>query len=184
MKNSDNILWNKLRHGNRDAFDEIYYKYVNILFNYGKRFSHSEQIVEDCIQDLFTDLWIKRKKLGSTNQIKPYLFIALKRRVIRLISKEKRSFNIDQISDFFLEYSFEDKNIQDESNAANIDQLKNTLAKLTPKQKEVIFLKFYEQLSYAEIAQIMKVEIKAIYKLMGRAINSLRSDFIKIFLFF
>ena len=65
----------------------------------------------------------------------------------------------------------------------NIDRLNDTLDKLTPKQKEVIFLKFYEQLSYAEIAQIMKVEVKAIYKLMARAIGSLRSDFINLFLF-
>lgn len=184
MNNAEAILWNKLRQGDKNSFDDIYYKYVNVLFNYGKRYTLNEKMIEDCIQDLFTDLWVKRKKLGSTNQIKPYLFIAMKRRIIRQITKEKKSLSIDQISDFFLEYSVEDKIILEGSDVVNIDRLNDTLDKLTPKQKEVIFLKFYEQLSYTEIAQIMKVEVKAIYKLMARAIGSLRSDFINLFLFF
>ena len=75
------------------------------------------------------------------------------------------------------------KDAEIKTTIANIDRLNATLDKLTPKQKEVIFLKFYEQLSYTEIAQIMKVDVKAIYKLMARAIGSLRSDFLNLFLF-
>ena len=178
MKNADTILWNKLRRGDRDAFDEIYYKCVPVLFNFGKRYTRNNQIVEDCIQELFTDLWIKRKKLGGTDQIKPYLLVALKRRVLRQIKKAKNSTNFDQLSDFFLVYSAEDNIILDDSQTTKIDKLNKNLANLTPKQKEVIYLKFYEQLSYTEIAKIMKVEVKAIYKLMARAISNLRSDFI------
>lgn len=184
MKDSEAKLWNKLREGDKGAFDDIFYKYVKILFNYGKRYTINEEIVEDCIQDLFTDLWDKRKKLGETNQIKPYLFIALKRRILRKISKEKKILKTDQINDFFLEYSTEEKTNQEAGNAEIISQLNATLKKLTPKQKEVIYLKFYEQLSYVEIAEHMGVEVKAIYKLMARAISSLRVDFIKSFLFF
>ena len=184
MKNSESKLWDKLREGDKDAFDEIFYKYIKVLFNYGKRYTINEGIVEDCIQDLFTDLWVKRRKLGGTNQIKPYLFIALKRRILRQISKEKKNLKMDQINDFFLEYSIEEKTSQEAGNAEKINRLNATLRKLTPKQKEVIYLKFYEQLSYVEIAEHMKVEVKAIYKLMARAISSLRTDFTRLFSFF
>lgn len=183
MKNDQAFLWDKLRSGDKNAFDEVFYKYVTILFNYGKRYTDNDVLVEDCIQDLFTDLWVKRNKLGSTNQIKPYLLISIKRRILRQLSKEKKNLNFDQISEFHLEYSVEDKIIQENSISGNIDQLNRTLEKLTPKQKEVIQLKFFEQLSYAEIAQVMNVDIKAIYKLMARAINSLKSDFIPFLVF-
>ncbi len=184
MKDSDSILWDKLRGGDKNAFDEIFYKFITILFNYGKRYTHNDRLVEDCIQDLFTELWVKRYKLGSTTQIKPYLLVSIKRRILRQLSKERKNLNFDQISEFHLEYSVEDKIIQESNITGNINLLNRTLEKLTPKQKEVIHLKFFEQLSYAEIAHIMKVDVKAIYKLMARAIGSIKSDFISFFFFF
>ena len=140
-------------------------------------------MVEDCIQDLFTNLWVKRNSLGSTNKIKPYLLISIKRRILRQISKVKKITNIDYINEFNLEFSIENQIVKEDNNAENINRLNETLEKLTPKQKEVIYLKFFEQLSYAEIAQIMRVEVKAVYKLMARAIKSLKSNFNTLFLF-
>ena len=183
MKSSDTILWDKLRKGDKDAFNEIYAKYVKVLFNFGKRYTHNDELVEDCIQDLFTNLWMKRNSLGSTNQIKPYLLISIKRRILRQISKGKKITVIDYANEFYLELSVENQVIKEDDNAEIIDRLNGTLENLTPKQKEVIYLKFFEQLSYREIAQIMKVEVKAIYKLMARAIKSLKSNFNTLFLF-
>ena len=126
---------------------------------------------------------MKRNSLGSTNQIKPYLLISIKRRILRQINKRKRFTNIDYINEFNLEFSIENQIVKEDNNAETIDRLNKTLEKLTPKQKEVIYLKFFEQLSYIEIARIMKVEVKAIYKLMARAIKNLKSNFNTLFLF-
>jgi RNA polymerase sigma factor (sigma-70 family) len=183
LNDSDASIWNRLRKGDKDAFDQIFCKYVNILYNYGKRFTGRDELVEDCIQDLFTDLWVKRNNLGRTKQIKPYLLISIKRRIIRQIGKEKKNLSLDHITEFRLEYAIEEEMMSEYNDSTNIDRLNTTLKKLTPKQKEVIYLKFFEQLTYVEIAQIMKVEVKAIYKLMARAINSLKSGFITLLLF-
>ncbi len=53
--------------------------------------------------------------------------------------------------------------------------LHQAFTKLSSRQKEVIYLRFYNQLSYEEIADVMSVQVKAIYKLMSRAILVLRT---------
>lgn len=48
------------------------------------------------------------------------------------------------------------------------EQLQLTISKLTARQKEAIFLRFYEQLSYEEIAEVMGITVKASYKNHGQ----------------
>ena len=52
-------------------------------------------------------------------------------------------------------------------------------AKLTSRQREDIFLKFYEQLSYEEIADVMGISVKAGYKIMARSLDYLRKNLSK-----
>jgi RNA polymerase sigma factor (sigma-70 family) len=174
---SDSILWDNLRGGDKKSFDQIYHTYINVLFNYGRRFSQNEELIEECIQDFFTDLWLKRSRLSKTNQIKPYLLLSLKRRLLRQMSKATKQVDIEDYTDFLIEFSREDELINQKINVDRIDKLNQTLQRLTPKQKEAIYLKFFEGLSYTDIAEIMNVETKAVYKLMARAIESLKSEF-------
>ncbi|MFY0652438.1 MAG: sigma-70 family RNA polymerase sigma factor [Cyclobacteriaceae bacterium] len=177
MNSSDATLWDKLRNGHKSSFDLIYNDYINVLFNYGRRFTSDQELIEDCIQDFFTDLWVKRDRLSATNQIKPYLLLSLKRRLLRQIAKDSKKEGIDGYQDFLIEFSREDELINQKVNAERIDKLNSTMDKLTPRQKEAIYLKFFEGLSYTDIAEIMNVETKAVYKLMARAIEGLKSEF-------
>ena len=49
------------------------------------------------------------------------------------------------------------------------------LDKLTQRQKEVVYFKYYENLSYEEISCILDISTKATYKLVARAIGELRN---------
>jgi RNA polymerase sigma factor (sigma-70 family) len=55
--------------------------------------------------------------------------------------------------------------------------LDGVLKKLTPRQKEAIFFKFYENMSYEEISGLLGITTKATYKLVARAILELRSAY-------
>ena len=56
-------------------------------------------------------------------------------------------------------------------------RLKTALASLTDRQREAIFLKFYEGLSYEEVSAIMNISTKATYKIMARALGMLKENF-------
>jgi RNA polymerase sigma factor (sigma-70 family) len=53
--------------------------------------------------------------------------------------------------------------------------LKSALETLTARQKEAIYFKYYENLSYRQIAAVLNITTKATYKLVSRAISELRS---------
>ena len=53
-------------------------------------------------------------------------------------------------------------------------RLEEALQKLSPRQKEIIFLKFYNKLSYDEICELMSISTNSAYKLLNKAIVKLR----------
>jgi RNA polymerase sigma factor (sigma-70 family) len=50
------------------------------------------------------------------------------------------------------------------------------LKALTSRQKEAIFLRFYEGLSFEEVATVLHISVKATYKIMARSLESLRNN--------
>ena len=87
----DSILWQKLKTGDKWALEQIYAAHAAVLLKYGRRFSADGQLVEDCVQDLFIELWKNREGLGDTDSIRKYLLVSLRRKVIRALSHSKYS---------------------------------------------------------------------------------------------
>lgn len=173
----DYDLWVALQNGERQALNEIYRRYINILYAYGSKITKDHSLVEDCIQEVFITLWTKRDKLKATNSIQFYLFKALKRRILRLLKNNARQ----GIRYDFSDPSFSGK-LKYEPPSGSLDEgtlrkINHSLEKLTNRQKEIIFLRFYAHLEIPEIAGVMKLTTKATYKLLYRAIARLRTHF-------
>ncbi|MDF9799330.1 RNA polymerase sigma factor (sigma-70 family) [Catalinimonas alkaloidigena] len=171
---SDTDLWSELIKGSHNAFEQIYYRYVNLLYDYGFRLSGEPQLVEDCIQDFFTDLWVKRNKLPQVKAVKSYLLVSLKRRLFRKLAHQKK--DVLKVYEALeprmagFDPDFDVGHAEDSRIA-----LTQALTHLSNKQKEAIYLRFYNLLSYEEIAEVMEVQVKAVYKLMARALKVLRA---------
>nr|WKN34539.1 sigma-70 family RNA polymerase sigma factor [Tunicatimonas sp. TK19036] len=175
MPSPTNQLWHLYRKGNIIAFEQIYYQHVNILYDYGLRMTQDTALVEDCIQDLFSNLWEKRTQMKEVYTVKSYLIVSLKRALVKkLVGKQKEPF-LRTLEISIHPHSF-DLTFCERSTAEKFAYLAHAFTKLSDKQKEVIYLRFYNQLSYQEIADIMSVQVKAVYELMGRAIQMLRTD--------
>lgn len=174
---ADTVLWNRFREGSTEAFNAIYHQYVRLLYNYGRKISPNGALVEDCIQDLFVELWQKKHLLSQTTSIKFYLFKSLNRKIVRRVTQEERLGLRQDISEeyaFEVEFSPEMHLIADQITEEQKNRLTQALQALTPRQKEAIFLKFYEHLSFEEIADILSINLKATYKLVARALDTLR----------
>jgi RNA polymerase sigma factor (sigma-70 family) len=70
--------------------------------------------------------------------------------------------------------SFEESIILEEANSQQLASLKKAVEMLTKRQREVIFLKFYNSLSYQQIAAVMEMNVDSVYNLMTKAIDTLR----------
>ncbi|QNF34094.1 hypothetical protein HUW51_15695 [Adhaeribacter swui] len=92
----DAVLWEEFKGGNYNSFTVIYQNYIQVLYSYGLQVIKDPELVEDCIQDLFIYIWDNKNTLGKTENIKFYLFKALRRRiVVKLKLKDREELNDD-----------------------------------------------------------------------------------------
>lgn len=171
----DSELWDAFRRGDREALDRIYQEQIRPLYSYGFKLMQNRDLVEDCIQDMFVELWEKRERLGSTNCIRFYLFKVLRRTLYRRQSQERSQ----PLHPFFQENtlseeSFEFRLILEQTTSRTTHSLQKALDLLSSRQREVISLRFYDELSFEEIAETMEIDIKSVYKLTYKALDSLK----------
>ena len=169
-------LWKAFRQGDRDSFAKIYHRYFHNLFEYGARIMEDRELVKDCIQDLFIKLWTNRLNLGNVENVRAYLLVSLRGTIYNRIQKntKHRSQEIQENQNFELVFSVENELIRREHLNSQAKELLKSINLLTTRQKEFIYLRYFEDLNYDEIASIMSISTKATYKLSARSLEGLR----------
>ncbi|MEO5603170.1 MAG: sigma-70 family RNA polymerase sigma factor [Cyclobacteriaceae bacterium] len=179
-KENEIEVWSSFRSGNREALNSIFEKYVRLLYTYGRNMTSDQGLISDSIQDVFVELWIKRETLTSQiTSIKYYLIKSVRRRILRRLSQDRRAVGqaIPENHVEEVESNVEFNLIRDQNSRDLSFQIQTSVAHLSEGQQEAIYLKFYENLSYEEIALIMDTNVKAVYNLVGKSIISLRKFF-------
>lgn len=174
----DSAIWDRFKAGDDNALNLIYAENSKKLYLYGLKLTPNRAIIEDAIQDLFSDLVRNRRRLGDTDKIQFYLLKSFKRRLVRQLQKEKRYNLTDTPEEFVFDitYSIEHEIILKEKVQWKLQSLQKALHKLTPRQKEAVYLRFTEELEYAEIAEIMEMGIESCRNLICKAIKSLKDS--------
>lgn len=173
-KNNDS--WQSLKDGNREALAHLYNSYFQNLFEYGMRICRDRNMVKDAIQDLFVKIWTNRLNLGEVKNTKAYLLVSIRSIIYnKMEGAGKVDYgDLEEESLFEMHFSPESQMIQNEEANLNRIKLLNAIQNLQPRQKEIIYLRYFEDLDYAEIADVMHITVKASYKLSARAMDSLR----------
>lgn len=175
---TDSELWNAFRRGDDEAFAYMYRKYAPVLYSYGFHLCRNRDLVEDCIQDQFIHLQQHRAQLGDTDSIKFYLYRSLRRRIA-----EKTQANSRWVSDedaprrleFEVTMPAEATLIDAQRAADHKQKLEFLLNQLPRRQKEALYLMYYEKLSYTDVAAVMGLEVKSVYNLIYNALVALRN---------
>ncbi len=175
---SDREVWNRLRNGHKDALNYIFRRYVKILYQYGYKFTADHKQIEDSIQEVFLTLWEKRDALAETDRIKPYLLVIFRRKLIRALSSNNiiidRNFEIQNYN-FELAPSPDHRIVNEETETAQTIKIAKYLSKLPKKKREVLYLRYYCELDYNEIASVMNISYQSARNLMYKALKVLKS---------
>ena len=176
---SDIALWTQLRLGDEEAFSSLFERYYSTLVNYGKTLMTGEDLVKDCVQDVFVDIWTYRYKLNEAIVVKAYLLSSVRKRIARLHHREHIFSNIKQIDslEFLFDFSIEDRLIADETTAKKVEQLNKSINQLSDRQKEAIYLRYHQGLSVEQVAEVLNLNYQSTKNLLHRAILQLRKDF-------
>lgn len=174
----DKVLWKSIRNGSNSAFTTLYKKYVNQLFNYGMHISFDRELVKDCLQELFSGVWLRREALVDLDHVNYYLFKSFRNLVIQKLKKNKKIiFGID-FSKNAKEFDpcWEENLISDQTKEQKLKQLKNAIACLTLRQREAVLLKYFSELSYQQTSSIMGISLESVHNLISKAIQRLRKQ--------
>ncbi|MGV3602949.1 MAG: RNA polymerase sigma factor [Dyadobacter fermentans] len=172
--------WLAFKAGDRQAFAEILDRYYPALLRYGYRLYPDKEFVKDCTHDMFVDLWNSRSRLSDVLSVKAYLFGALRRNILRESSRSKWR-HIEPISD---QYCFDDgfhieaSLIAGETEQFNTKKLQFHLDQLSKRQREALFLKYSQELSYDQIAATMGINYRSAVNLVHEALKAIRKSWL------
>jgi RNA polymerase sigma-70 factor (family 1) len=173
---TDTELFTLLKQGNAAAFDEIYNRYWATLLSAAWKRVGLREAAEEIVQDLFTQLWIKRTELDVQGTPAVYLFTAIKYKVLNYYEKEavrRRYKNNLEISD---ESSIEDIVIAKDLAL----RLEAEVAHLPMKCRAVFDLSRKQHKSHKEIAEILHISEKTVENHLTKALRLLRTNFREI----
>jgi RNA polymerase sigma factor (sigma-70 family) len=170
-------LWAAFKSGDWDAYTSLYHAYFRLLNNYGYKFTRDVKLIEDVIHDLFVNLWTNRENLGNPSSIKNYLYKSVRNMLFRKVRNQLRFADLMESDEHVpFEVSFDHQLIMNEEQKNIQDTLKKVLNQLPPRQREIVYLRFYDGLSYEEIADIMGINVSSTYKLLYKALENLQQS--------
>lgn len=168
------LLWKSFKEGNWAAYTNIYNSHFSLLSNYGRKFTSDIELIEDAVHDLFTKLWASKSKLGEPVSVKNYLYKAFRNTLFVKMQSLSRFDNLDDDYSFHYEVGY-DAVITDKENRHELqNRMQQMIKQLPARQREIVFLRFYEGMSYEEIADVMAISVNSSYKLLYKAINKLQ----------
>ena len=173
----DQELWESYRKGDKQALGALVERYYSVLRRYGLKFMVDESTVEDCIQELFLQLWQNRLHINETCSVKHYLLKSLRHHVIQYLRTEKHFTGPDIDWDYTLpkETDAETLMIREEVIIFQLNELKRQMLTLPTREREALHLRYYEDLSVPEIAEVMNVNRQSVSNFLQKALSKLRS---------
>lgn len=177
---TDDALWQRVSAGDEPAFTQLMQRYTGRLISYGRKWSADDELVKDCVQDVFIELWLQRHRKQPIESVRAYLLASVRHRIGRLTQRALREGNrLDESTqtEFTITFSVEDYWITDEESRIRIDRLNRYVNQLPARQREVIYLKYHQNLTQTQIAGVMGITYQSVSNLLQRTLAALRNEF-------
>lgn len=173
---SDRILIDKILEGDQPAFKELVEKYQTMVINTCIGFLHNKQDSEDIAQEVFIEVFNSISKFRKEAKLSTWMYrIAVNKSLNFLRSKKRRQW-IQNLEDVLgMNRQDQKQPIEMRNPAIDLEMqeeallLHNAINSLSENQRTAFTLNKYENLSYAEIAEVMGVSLSSIESLIHRA---------------
>lgn len=165
---TDKQLYKEFLLGNNESFEEIVIRHKNSIIYFIQRYVRNLDIAEDLAQDVFVYLLINKKNYKFEYSLKTYLYTIAKSKSLNYIKREKRIVELDE-NQYEDSEELEEKVFKNEKS----ENLKKAIKKLKVDYQNAIYLADIEQLSYKEIAHILKKTDSSVKVLIHRARKAL-----------
>ncbi len=172
----DSAYWIRLKKGDPQSLGYLYDTYADKLFIAALRMTNDRELAKDALQEVFIEIWNYRNTLGDVIHTQSYLVKVMRSILIKKLKKESLISHFT-VADSLVsaEESMEDIIISSDIDKEKKNRLRQALANLTNRQKQVLEMRFYEGLSYEQIAEKLSMNYQSVNNLAFRTIHRLRS---------
>lgn len=168
--------WVQTLEGDSHAFHAIHRELFNGLYSYALKLLGDGDLANDAVQELFVRIWIRRSTIGSLEKVKPYFFTALRRQSLnQLRNLHLRELKISSLPKPDIGFSPEEIVVRNEEYLTLQNKIAALLNELPKRQKEVIYLHYFEEMDYAQIAEVMGIHYQSVLNLTHKALRQLRA---------
>jgi RNA polymerase sigma factor (sigma-70 family) len=168
--------WSQTLEGDNKAFADIHKELFDGLYYYALKLLDDNGVAKDAIQELFIKLWVKRNTIGELKNVKAYFFTSLRRQILNHTRGLKlRNTGISLSEEFDIDFSPEEIIIKNQEDKSLHEKLMLLLNELPQRQKEAIYLHYFEDMDYDQVASVMGINYQSVLNLVHKALKQLRS---------
>lgn len=157
------------------AIEGLFRAHYARLHSYGRRLTVDEGLVEDAIQDVFLALWRSPTRAADLEAPQRYLLTALRRRIRARQQSDDRRRSRNEA--YAAEHAFH-LSAGDLNTAAlpppDRQQATAALCDLSPRRREAVYLRFFHDLPYRDVAAVMDIAPQTARNYVSEALATLR----------
>ncbi|MCB9933126.1 MAG: sigma-70 family RNA polymerase sigma factor [Planctomycetes bacterium] len=167
---TDDALVARFRRGDRDAFAKLYQRHRHGLYGYALSFYGQEAPAADAVQALWLDFLADVDSLAGVANVRAYLYRSLRNRVLDEFRSRKREANaLAQNPPVTLVRPRDTVTSREDA-----EKLNEALMRLPEEQREVVLLRIYGEMKFADIADVLQASTKTVESRHRLALEKLR----------
>lgn len=151
-------------------FEQLFKANYERLYFHAYDFVHDEDVAKDMVSDVFVNVWQLRETIDMS-RVLSYLYTSVRNRCIDQLARSKR--NLPIIEEVITEMA--DYNDHDwENYESRVRELRRGLERLPERVRRVLHMRFFEQKTNQDVAEILDMSVDGVKKIIQRAFAQLR----------
>lgn len=172
---TDEEIARKVQEGDKEAFGVLVTRFETKMHRYASKFLIFSDDSKDIVQNVFLKAYMNIQSFDVTRKFSSWLYRIAHNEFINHIGKRSRNpfsfFSLDEVLPFAVGGESADGDLKDVEVKMEVEKY---LSKLDSKYREVLILHFFEELSYAEIADILRIPVSTVGVRLRRAKQSIQ----------
>jgi RNA polymerase sigma-70 factor (ECF subfamily) len=167
------IDFDKIKNDNVREFESLFDLYYEQLVAFACYYLSDQDAAENIVQDVFVNIWKKRKKINLKSSIKVYLYSATKKNALRYLrDKKNRKKFVQHLSpDLEVQHLPHDTAEYHEL----VSAIEQAIQSLPEKGRLIFCMNRFDHLSYSEIARVLNISVNTVEAHMVRNLRHLRN---------
>ena len=155
------------------AYKELFLLYHPRLLQFSFSITHSKEVAEELVSDVFLKIWLRRKSLSDIDNLHLYLYVSTKNLSINWVLKQRRERTF-QLDDIVVEFkSFHSDPEQMLISSEMFRRIQFAIQQLHPRSQLIFKLVKEDGLKYKQVAALLDLSIKTIENQMGIALRKI-----------